>query len=374
MQKRVLLIFMLLLLCGCSSSTKESSNQDDTVSLQQPGSAQEEEKEIPPVTVTEYPLPEEVAKLEKLDVMELGLCADEKQSMHNSNQLNFGTLTSDGEGHIYFTDFTENAIFTCGPEGENKRLLYEGSGEYLYVSGGYLYFGSVEPEDKYIDGFVRIELGTEEAELLYGEPCGEVMVVQDKMYFDNRELAGMSLGEPDGKPAGLSEIEPAFFNSDGRYLFYNMIVNETSFLFERGYWMAWDIETETNYFVGSKMVFPLLAGNWLSYVDIWTGTRHVLDLETGEDTDLGRSIQRAVSDGSKMYWCVQEETGYFQIFQWDGKEIQELCTVEVESERYGDARLFLAEGYLYWIFEIGISEESEWGYYRLSDGKTGRLN
>lgn len=374
MKKQLLVLGLTLVLCGCSSQEKELSNKNDTISLQIPNSTDESEKKVSQTVVTEYPLPEEVAAMEKLDVMEMGLYVDREQSMRNSNHLNFGTLTSDGEGNIYFTDFAENAIFMCGPEGENKELLYEGSGDYLYVSNGYLYFGGIEPEDKYIDSFLRVDCNTKETEILYEEACGEVRVLQDVVYLLTPGFSYMKLDEENREIVELSKMEYAFLNTDGRYLFYNMATEEPRFLFERGYLLAWDTETETNYFVGSKKVYPLLAGNWLSYIDLWSGTRHVLDLETGADTDLGFSIQRPVSDGYKMYWCVLQEAGNFQILQWDGKEVQELCTVNVESERYGDARLFLTEEYLYWIYEIGIREESEWGYYRFSDGKMGRLN
>lgn len=374
MQKQMFaVLFMLILLCGCGRQEREHSNKDAANSLQVLDTTEEDEKEIPKATVTEYSLPEEVAALEELDFIGMGFYADKEYSICNSNHLNFGSLTSDGEGNIYFTDFAENAIFMCGPEGENKELLYEGSGDYLYVSSGYLYFGGIEPEDKYIDSFIRVDCNTKETEILYEEACGEVRILRDAVYLLTPGFSCMKLEEDNREVVGLSEIEYAFLNTDGRYLFYNM-ANDVDSLFERGYLLAWDTETETNYFVGSKKIYPLLAGNWLSYVDLWTGTRHVLDLETGADTDLGFSIQRPVSDGYKMYWCVRQEAGSFQILQWNGKEVQELCTVKVKSERYGDARLFLTEEYLYWIYEIGIREESEWGYYRLVDGKTGRLN
>ncbi|MDE6063343.1 MAG: DUF5050 domain-containing protein [Lachnospiraceae bacterium] len=376
MQKRMLAVVLaLILLCGCGGQEKEVSNKDNSISLQVPDAAVEDEKEIPKVTVTEYPMPEEVARLEKLDFTNMGLYADEAQSMRNSNQLSAGYFSADGEGNIYFTDFTNAAICVCGQEGEDKEILYAGSGAYLQYTNGYLYFGGIEPKDKYIDSFVRIDCNTKEAEVLYEKPCGEVMVLRDVMYLIEPGLSAMKLDEPDSEIVGLSEIEYAFLNTDGRYLLYNMVITEKPrFLFERGYVLAWDTETETNYFVESGMVFPLLAGNWLSYYDVRTNTRHVLDLKTGTDTDLEYSIQRPVSDGHKLYWCVQEEVGSFQIFQWDGKEIQELCTVEVESEKIGDIRLFLAEGYLYWMFEAKLREEAEWGYYRLADGKAGRLN
>lgn len=375
MRKRMLAaLFSLILLCGCTETGKEPYNKDAAISLSMQDTEMEDEKEIPNVTVTEYSLPEEVAALEKLDLRDMELYADREQSMHNSNQLNFGYMVSDEEGNIYFSDFTQNAIFMCGPEGEGKELLYEGIGTYLYISRGFLYFGGIEPEKKYVDSIIRIDINTKEVEVLYKKPCGEIMIMQDTLYFSNSGLASLKPNESDSELISLTEMKYAFLNSDGRYLFYNMITSEPRFLFERGYLLAWDTETETNYFVESGMVFPLLAGNWLSFVDLRTNTRHVFNTETGEDVDLEYSIQRAVSDGYKLYWASFQGQKNFQVFQWAGKEIDEVCMVEVEAEKYGDVLLYLTENYVYWMCETKYMEEAEWGYYRLADGKAGRLN
>ena len=362
---------VLIFLCGCGSKENEPSDKGEAISLQVP-STTAEEKDIPKVTVTEYPLPEEVAALEKLDLMDMGLYADEELSMRNSNQLNFGYLTTDEEGNVYFMDETQQAIFMCGPEGEDKELLYEGFGSFLHVSNGYLYFMESDVETLYCVGIVRIDVNTKEAEVLYEGPSGETLVMQDILYNNVSGLVSMKLEEPDGEFTRLSEINCVFLNTDGRYLLYNMVTDEPKFL-TRGYILAWDTETETNYFVESKKMFPLLAGNWLSYCDSWTGNRHVLDLETGTDIDLGYYAQRAVSDGNKLYW-VKLHSGNFQIMLWDGEEVQEFLTVEGKEGVYGDVFLYLTEDYLYWMFESKIFEEADWGYYRFSDGEMGRLN
>ena len=373
MQKSVLMaMFMLIFLCSCGNGEKEVTGTDTMVSLQTPD-IESEPKEIPSVTVTEYSLPEEIATLEKLELRNMDISTDEWQYMYNSNQMNFGYFASDEEGNIYFSDFTQNAIFMCGPEGEGKKLLYEGTGTCMYAANGYLYFGCVEPEEKYIENVVKIDIHAKEAVFPYKNLCGEMMFLEDRMYFNVWGLCSLETGEIEGNPVMLSEIEPVSLNSDGRYLFYNIITEDTKLLFERGYLLAWDTETEKNYFVGSKMIFPLLAGDWLTYIDLQTNTRHVLDMRTGTDTDLEYTIQHVVSDGHKLYWA-QQDIGSFQICQWDGQEIQELFTVEVEAEKYGDVCLYLTKDYLYWMLEIELMEEADWGYYRLADGKEGRLN
>lgn len=374
MRKRLLALGLaMFFLSSCGSKGEDPSDKGDAISLQVPDTKEESEKNIPQVTITEYPLPEEVAALEKRDLMEMGLYADKEQSMQNSNQLNFGNLTADGEGNIYFVDYTQNAIFRCGPEGENKELLYEGIGDYLHVANGYLYFGGIDVEKMYSGNLIRIDLDTLKAEALYEGPCGENLIIQDVLYNNGLGLDSMKLDEPDSGFVRLSEIQPILWNTDGRYLLYNMATDEPKFLFQRGYLLAWDTETEKNYFVESKINFPLLTGSWFSYMDLRTVTRHVLDLETGTDTDLGYYIQHAAGDGDKLYW-VALDTGSFKIMQWDGIEIQEMLTVEGRENKLGDVSLYLTEDYLYWMFEAELLKESDWGYYRLSDGKMGRLN
>lgn len=377
MKKQIVILGLLLIfLCGCGSQGKEPSDKDAAISLQAPGNAAEE-KDVQQVTVTEYPLPEEVAALEKLDLMNMGLYADKEQSMYNSDLLNFGYLTTDEEGNVYFMDETQQAIFMCGPEGENKELLYEGIGGSLHVSNGYLYFVLYSVEGDFAafcsDGIVRIDVNTKEAEVLYESPPGQILIMQDILYSgdygSDYGLISMNLEEPDGDITGLSEIKCVFLNTDGRYLLYN----ESSLAYKRGYLLALDIETGTNYFVESKITYPLLTGRWFSYFDLGTGTRHVLDLETGTDTDLGYQIQHAVGDGNKLYWA-KLAAGSFQIMLWDGEEVQEFLTVEGKEGVTGDVLLYLTEDYLYWMFESKIFQEADWGYYRLSDGETGRLN
>ena len=231
----------------------------------------------------------------------------------------------------------------------------------------------IDVETIYCVGIVRIAIYTKEAEVLYETPCGEILVMRDILYNNVPGLVSMKLEEPDGEFTRLSEINGVFFNTDGRYLLYNMVTDDTGFLSQRGYLLAWDTETETNYFVESRKMFPLLAGNWLSYVDVWTGSRHVLDLETGTDTDLGYYAQHAVSDGNKLYW-VKQYTGSFQIMLWDGEEVQEFLAVEGKEGVYGDVLLYLTGDYLYWMFESDYLKEADWGYYRFSDSETGRLN
>lgn len=378
MRKKLLALGVaMVFFSSCGSTGEAPSDKGDVISLQAPDTTEESEKNILQVTITEYPLPEEIAALEKLDLMEMGLYADKEQSMSNSNQLNFGYLTTDEEGNVYFMDETQQAIFMCGPEGENKELIYEGIGVNLQVSNGYLYLVlySVAGDFEALcsDSIVRIDINTKEAEVLYENLPGQILIVQDILYSgdygSDYGFISMKLGEPDGGFTGLSEIECAFLNTDGRYLLYN----ESSLAYERGYLLAWDIETGINYFVESKIAYPLLTGRWFSYLDFSTRTRHVLDLETGTDTDLGYQIQHAVGDGSKLYWANQTR-GSFQIMVWDGEEVQEFLTVEGKEGVYGDVTLYLTEDYLYWMFESKVFQEADWGYYRFSDGETGRLN
>lgn len=57
--------------------------------------------------------------------------------------------------------------------------------------------------------------------------------------------------------------------------------------------------------------------------------------------------------------------------------MKDLFSVEKEGQELTTATnfyMYLTEEYLYWIARIGNEPECRWGYYRLADGQTGRLN
>lgn len=308
--------------------------------------------------------------LEKINWKDLQIYTDEAASMENSNRLNWGYLTADEEGKIYYMDFAEGAVFCSSPEGKGKEIFYEGIGKYLQAAGEYLYLKNDNA------GLDRIRLDSGEVETVWADRCGVYIILYDKLYISTPD--GLVRAQLDGSESEIIRAEETGVTSltggDGTFLLYNAIKGEDVAFYFEGHLLCWHEGKE--YYVEEKVIYPLLAGNWLSVQDIRTSTRHVWDMETGTDTDMGAYAQLAVSDGTKIYYA-DERSENFQVFVWDGAETKELFSVEKEGEELTTPTnfyMYLTEEYLYWIAQIGFEPECRWGYYRLADGQTGRLN
>ncbi|MBD5536286.1 MAG: DUF5050 domain-containing protein [Lachnospiraceae bacterium] len=383
MKKKILLFTISIFLVGCGVKNNSQTNGSEA----QKNETEEISLYVPQTENTDGGESEDLGKQgaepenggmdslgmdswEKIDWMDLQIYTDEAMSRENSNHLNWGYLTADEEGKIYYVDFAEGVVFCSDKEGENKEIFYEGTGKSLRVSGEYLYLKNDNA------GLVRIRLDSGEVEPVWVEACGDFIILQDVIYISTPD--GLVKAQLDGSESEIVRAEETDVTSltggEGTFLMYNAIKGEDiSFYFE-GHLLCWHEGKE--YYVEEKVIYPLLAGNWLSVQDIRTSTRHVWDMETGTDTDLGAYAQQAVSDGTKVYFA-NEWAENFQVLVWDGTETKELFSVEREGQELTTATnfyMYLTEEYLYWIARIGFEPECRWGYYRLADGQTGRLN
>lgn len=246
-------------------------------------------------------------------------------SRENSNRLNWGYLTADEEGKIYYMDFTEGAVFCASPEGENKEVFYEGTGRSLQVSGEYLYLKNDNA------GLVRIRLDSGEVEPVWVEACGDFIILQDAIYISTPD--GLVRAQSDGSESEIIRSEETDVTSltggEGTFLLYNAIKGEDIAFYFEGHLLCWYGGKE--YYVEEKAIYPLLAGNWLSVHDLRTASRHVWDMKTGTDTDLGAYAQQAVSDGKKftlqmngqrIFKCLcgmERRQKNFSVLKWKGK-------------------------------------------------------
>lgn len=373
------LLIVSVLWAGCG---KEADEQTNGTGEQQESGTEEISLYVPQTESTDGEETEDLNQqetepentgmeaLEKIDWKDLQIYTDAAASRENSNRLNWGFLTADEEGNIYYMDFTEGVVFCAGPEGENKEIFYEGLGRNLQAAGEYLYLKNDNA------GLDRIHLESGEVEVVWGDRCGEFIILHDKLYINTPD--GLVMAQLDGREGEIIRAEETSVTSltgeDGTFLLYNTIKGEDVAFYFEGHLLYWYEGKE--YYVADKAIYPLLAGSWLSVHDLRTASRHVWDMETGTDTDLGAYAQQAVSDGSKMYFVIEREEN-FQVFVWDGKETKEFFSVEREGEELTTPTnfyMYLTEEYLYWIARIGNEPECRWGYYRLADGQTGRLN
>lgn len=102
------------------------------------------------------------------------------------------------------------------------------------------------------------------------------------------------------------------------------------------------------------------AGDWLSYFDMKTNSRHVLNRVTGEDTDMGIYAQYVACDGTALYYQDNKDS---QIYCWNGQEATALVTAEGTAQYF-----YLTPTHLYWM-----QSNNTWWYYDLESGKSGSL-
>lgn len=299
------------------------------------------------------------------DWAQLSLHADEATSLQNSNLLNDGFLTWDGAGKIYFVDPSGSGIYVSGMLGEEKRLFSEETGRALQVADGWLYFKSDE------GGIKRIQCDTGKAEVIREETCGEIYVANGMLYINGEE--GFCRTELDGTDKViLRETSPDMvsYTTAGNYWIGNAINDVDAEWFWKGYLLVYDEESARISLIKEGAAYPLIAGNWLSVFDVNTVTRHVWDMETGEDIDLGVYAQKAVSDGKALYYTTVKSPNSL-LCKWDGKESQTLFTAETEAVTH----LYLTGDTLYWLQTIIVEEQKvqEWWYYELKTGEAGKL-
>lgn len=311
-------------------------------------------------------LEDKIASLEKVPWTELTCYADEKTSLLNSNLLlNYGYLTCDEEGNIYFTDENIGGIFVSDSDGKNRRQLGGDVAMGLQLVGDWIYYQCTDR-----GGVRRLHRETCEVEVVREQPCGMYIVLNDKLYTNGPD--GFCVADLDGtnkvilynQSLSMANLQV----SDGK-LWLGTAINDTDAeFFMNGYLLGYDEAKDSRYYVGEAAGFHLLAGNWLSVWSTKAARRVVWDLEADTETDLGIWDQRSVSDGTYLY-CSVKKYGVGNIFyRWNGVENEELFIVE--SDAAIDYK-YLTPDKLYWLQHAGTMWEL-W-YYDLETGEIGQI-
>ncbi len=316
-------------------------------------------------------LEEKIVALETLDWTELTCYADEETSLLNSNLLlNYGHLTYDEKGQIYFTDMNEGGIYVCDGNGENKRLLSEDNAGGLQIAGEWLYYNCFEGILK------RIHCDTGVVEIIRNEPCGEFVVWKDRLYTNGPE--GFCVAEPDGSNKEIlrdQELPMIPQQIAGENFWIGNAANGADGeWFMKGYLLGYDEVQDKKYFLSEGANFPLLAGNWLSVFDNATGTRRVWDLENDIDIDLGVWDQRSVSDGKTLYY--NSNHGTCSIFyRLIGENAEELFRIETEASYMAVEYKYLSPKALYWLQKSLVNGAEIWElcYYNIETGEIGKI-
>lgn len=348
---RLLPLLLAFLLAGCGGE-QEAAGTDFSESK-----TEEQQPETTPAG--QPPLDDLDARIKDLEVRSWqDICGESlspEESMHNSARENGGYLTWSGDGEtIYYSDLSAKKIYACKADGEEKTCLYENDGSRMQVKDGWLY-AKIFGEHK----TVRINLETGESEDVYTEPCGELFFLRDELYFVT-EQGFCLLDEEDGSRTYREhEFELVNLQLCGDSVLGTAIRGEDTSVFLKGYLLGYDMAEAKCFFVKEKALWVLAAGDWLSYYDMESGSRHVLNRATGEDTDLGVYAQYIASDGTKLYYQGRGS----QICCWDGQETEALAVTEGEAQYF-----FLTPTHLYWM-----RTNNSWGYYDLESGESGDL-
>ncbi len=278
-----------------------------------------------------------------------------EEAMRNSGRENFEYLTWSGEGEaIYYTDFAAGKIYACTAEGEEKTCLYESPGWQLAVKDGWLYAGIEDGGRK----IVRINCETGESEEVFAEPCGEFFFLQDELYIITED-GFCVLGEDGERTYCGQEFEVANVQLCQDMILANAINGLDPSFFMKGYLLGYDTAEKRYFRVKENALWPVAAGDRLSYFDLGTNTRHILDRATGTDTDWGVHAQYVAYDGTSLYYQDKDTI----IYCWDGRETTALVT-DAGSVQY----FYLTPTHLYWL-----QSDSTWRYCDLESGESGEL-
>ena len=392
MKKKILCIGMLSLAMVCACNTTDTGN--DT-----PSQTPLEWREVtntPAPTGTPSPLEmkqleyqqayqraeEFINSLETVDWTELRGSVDAETSRRNSNFLNYGYLTYDAEGNIYYVDRNTHSIYVSDYKGENKRLICEGSDAWgwMRLEGDWLYYGTQ------YTAIMRVHIETGEVEQICEEYSGHFRLEDGKLYREDRENGGLSSSDLDGKDCKLvqdtSGFYTGFFTKGDGYWMMEAVSRENQTTKKHKDYIV-KVDGEKLMLLKQKGYHPLLAGNYFSIVDAENAeVRYVWNLETKERFVINsRTDQTIVSDGKNFYYkkMMYKDTTIKEgeaaperdavIFKWNGETTEEIWCID--SDNFYE--MYITPKALYAMPQM--KEEGKWVYhclyYDLETGETG---
>ena len=302
---------------------------------------------------------------EQMELAELSLYAGKEASLLNSNVLhNFGYLTYDETGAIYFADRNIGGIFVADRYGKKRWQLTSDSGKNLQIAGEWLYYLSTG--ENYIK---RIHLETHEAEMVWKQSCEAFLIWQEKLYINGFD--GFYAAEPDGgNPTLLHKQELMLHRlqvaENGLWLGNAYNKDDYAFMME-GHLLTFEETKNIPCYIEKGIREPLLAGKWICF---GSGRQKIWDLETDTETELNFHDDNCVSDGIYLYACAGMDEKKI-MYRFDGAEKEELFCME--SKLYARNK-FLTPNMLYWMLDsAGGDWLYELWYYDLETGEIGKI-
>jgi len=376
----------LVLLCACT--TKE--NNEKPIMTPTP-TVTVAPTETPVATPTLSPLMEQwlerqkeeeyIDSLETIDWTELDCYMDAEESRRNSNLLNYGWLTYDASGNIYYINQDDDDIYVCGQKGEDLRLLCENQGAqgWLQLSGEWLYFRA--------DGAVvkRVHVVTGEIEQIMEEGTGSFIVEGEKIITHQGYVSDLN-GQNGEQIPGWIELGTLYNFLSGNDFWIQSVIAGNNQKFIKAYLFVYDEN-------GTKVLkqhggWPLLAGNYFSMADTEDDKlRHVWNLKTKEHFEINsQTDETIVSDGTTFYYkkIVKGDEEYemggviwatdldYAIYKWSEETGAEEIWRMDSDNLY---QMYLTPTALYFMPQM--TQDGKYGYhllyYILETGETGQI-
>lgn len=374
------IIFVLVCMLFCACDAKNMREETTISSSEGKISITPINSPVPAATSTSAPTPtptiEKIAmaylnSLNRVSWTGLECYVNREDSIRNSNLLNYGWLTYDAEGNIYYSKEYEAGIYRCTSKGENKYLVSEVQGDCLQIKEDWLYYRNKTDKSIY-----RISITTGVLEQIFESACVEFIVGAEEITVDALEKVysiGLD-GENKKMLSAPSEINLFTFTSSDNFWLTNAAAGTTD-IYNKGYLFKFDGKNVE--VLKERGNFPLLAGNYLSVVDPVTLKRHIWNLDTNIDVDLGIRTEKAmVSDGNKFFYAgpgdLHDEHYVTSIYCWNGIKSEEILAVEGAVSIY---HLFLTPEKLYYLPHVkeGLRTVSQLWYYDFATGETGQI-
>lgn len=191
MRKNVLWISVLAVAILSACTTKENNEKPIMTPTSTPtATAAPTETPLPtsmntPI-VSPTPTEEEVVvaylnSFDRIDCTDIESYVNKEDSIRNSNLLNYGFLTYDSEGNIYYVNENDSKIYRSDGRGGNKQLICENVNAWgwLQLKGEWLYYLG---HDTSIN---RVNIISGEDEQLFGARSGAFTIDGEKLYFED---------------------------------------------------------------------------------------------------------------------------------------------------------------------------------------------
>ena len=398
MKKKFLYISALLFALLCACTTKENNEKPIMTSTPTATSAPTETP-LPTPTNTPVATPTPTADviaqryingLERMDISELNGFVDKEDSIRNSNLMNYGNVTYDEEGKLYYVDQNTHEICVSDYNGEKKRVICQTNDKFtsmLQLSGEWLYYNTEHT------AIMRVNVENGEIEQVAEERSGPFVIKEEKIYLSWKRLSVIDL---DGKNEEV--IDETFLYGYLPIYSTEYVISEVgnSKLRSKGYILVRD--GENTKLLKQRGRFPLLAGNYLCMSDAssernaLTTKFRVWNIKTNREYQLGSyADQTVVSDGETIYFSrdgYNNQSGRM----WNGEELKsdkmytffyrwnetmkepELFWIPTEASN-GIYNIFLTPKAIYAEDKIYIDGKSKYTlfYYDLVTGETGQI-